>query len=234
MTQTNREPPIINAPWPVAGFAILLLAVHLVSSLLPEALQVAVFLNGALFPDRFWALGPVSEVTGLPAYSGVLEAVLPMITSGFLHADWAHVLVNAVLLIVLAKPLLELFRRVWPGREPAASILLLTLFLVSQLASSLIYLGANYPDGPPIVGASGGVSGLLAAFLMIREGPKRWLLSRRFLVVSSLFIVANALISVVGPVLLGINIGWEAHVGGYIGGALFMRAVLWWIHSGRA
>ena len=54
MTPPNRQPPMINAPWPVAGFAIFLLAAHLVINLLPDRLQNAVFYYGALIPERFW------------------------------------------------------------------------------------------------------------------------------------------------------------------------------------
>jgi membrane associated rhomboid family serine protease len=234
MTQPNRQPPMINAPWPVAGFAILLLVAHLIRILLPDGLQNIGFFYGALFPERFWAPADAAVLTGLPPYANAFEAVLPMFASAFLHSDWMHVILNAAFLVALAKPLLEMFRRVWPGREPAASGLLLALFVGAQLASSLVYLGANYPDGPPAVGASGGISGLLAAVLLLREGPQRWLLSRRFLVTSSLFIVANAVFALIGPGLLGAGIAWQAHVGGYIGGALLMRAVLWRIESGPA
>jgi len=234
MTTPTRQPPIINAPWPVAIFAIVLVAAHLVRVLLPDAWQNVAFFYGALFPERFWSSAEAPSLSGLPAYSGVLEAFLPLIASAFLHGDWMHVILNAAFLVALAKPLLELFRRVWPGREPGASGLLLALFLFAQLTSSLVYLAANYPAGGAAVGASGGISGLLAAVLLLREGPDRWLLSRRFLVTSALFVVANALFAMIGPSLLGAGIAWQAHVGGYIGGALFMRGVLWQMQAGPA
>jgi len=218
MTPT-RQPPMINAPWPVAAFALLLVAAHGVRILMPDTLQNVVFYHGALFPERFWA-AESPALGGLPAYPNLAEAVLPMIASAFLHSDWIHVILNAAFLVALAKPLHELFRRIWPQREPSVSALLLGLFLFSQVTASLVYLGANYPGGGPAVGASGGISGLLAAVLLVREGPDRWLLSRRFLVTSALFVVANALFAVIGPSLLGANIAWQAHVGGYLGGAL--------------
>jgi len=231
MTTPTRQPPIINAPWPVAAFAILLVAAHLVVTLLPSRLQNIAFYFGALFPERFWSSAESPSLTGLPPYSDVFEAFLPMVASAFLHADWMHVILNAAFLVALAKPLLELMRGVWPAREPAASMLLLALFLFAQVASSLTFLAASFPDGGPAIGASGGISGLLASVLLMREGPGRWLLSRRFLVASSLFIVANAVFAFIGPSLLGANIAWQAHVGGYIGGAVFMRAVLWWMQA---
>lgn len=227
MPQSDRQPPIINAPWPVAIFAILMVAAHLIRILLPDALQNAIFFHGALVPDRFWTSPDTPSLLGLPPYASSLAAFVPMIASGFIHSDWMHVILNAAFLVALAKPLLELFRRVWPAGEPAASALLLGLFLFSQVAASAAYLAGNFPDGGAAVGASGGISGLLAALLLLREGPDRWLLSQRFLVTSALFVVANAVFAMIGPSLLGAGIAWQAHVGGYIAGALFMRGILW-------
>ena len=234
MTSPTRQPPIINAPWPVAGFALVLVAAHLVISLLPTRLQNAVFYFGALFPERFWSSSEAPSLAGLPPYANGFEAFLPMVASAFIHADWMHVILNAAFLVALAKPLLELMRGGWPAREPAASMLLLALFLFAQVASSLTFLVGSFPEGGPAVGASGGISGLLASVLLIREGPGRWLLSQRFLVASSLFVVANAVFAFIGPRLLGANIAWQAHVGGYVGGALFMRMVLWPMQMRRA
>lgn len=221
MPDSPRKPPIINAPLPVTVFAVLLVAAHGVRVLLPSGLQNFAYFHGALIPERFWASGAFAS------YDSVLAAAVPLVASGFLHADWMHVVLNAVFLVALAKPLLELLRRVWPGREPAATGVLLGLFLAAQVAASLTYLALNNPVGPIAIGASGGISGLLAAILLVREGPDRWLVARGFLVASALFVVANAVFALLGPGLLGMGIAWQAHVGGYIGGALFMRLVLW-------
>lgn len=234
MTDQLRKPPIINAPLPVTVFAVLLIAAHGVRVLLPGGLQNFVYFHAALIPERFWAEPGLAALGGLPPYGNAVLAFLPMITSAFLHADWMHVVLNAAFLVAIAKPLLELFRRVWPGREPGATLMLLALFLTAQLVASAAYLGLNYPAGGIAVGASGGISGLLAALLMVREGPDRWVLTRGFLVASALFLVANVLLAFLGPGLLGASIAWEAHVGGYIGGAIFMRLVLWRIASGPA
>lgn len=234
MTTTRRQPPLINAPLPVAVFAGLLVVLHLVRILLPDSWQNIVIFEGALIPDRFWAPAGGAGLSGLPGYDGRIAAFLPLIASGFLHSDWMHVIFNAAFLVALAKPLLELFRNVWPGREPGASALLLGLFLLSQIISGLVYLGLNYPDGGPAIGASGGISGLIAALLLVREGPQRWLLARGFLVASALFVIANALFAFIGPGLLGASIAWEAHVGGYFGGALAMRLILMRFEAGPA
>lgn len=234
MPTQSRQPPIINAPWPVAAFAFLLIGLHFLRTLLPNGLENAVFYYGALIPERFWAPAGGVSMSGMPAYGSPLDAFLPLVASGFLHGDWMHVVINAAFIVALGKPILEIFRRVWPGREPAASLWLLALFLVSQVFSGLAYLVSNIPDGGIAVGASGGASGLLAAVLLLREGPETWLASRRFLVTSAVFVVGNALFALVGPSLLGTGIAWEAHVGGYIAGALAMRGIIWRMQTGPA
>ncbi len=234
MRPNPKEPPIINAPWPVTVFALALVALHLIRILLPNGMQNFVFFYGALMPERFWAPMGGIALNGMPGYSNAFEAFLPMVASGFLHADWLHVGLNAAFLIALAKPLLELFRRVWPAREPGATALMLAMFVFAQITSGIAYVALNFPDGPPAVGASGGISGLLAGVLLLRFGPDRWLLTQGFLAASAAFVIVNVAMAFVGPSLIGAGIAWQAHIGGYIGGALFMRAVLWRMQTGRA
>jgi membrane associated rhomboid family serine protease len=230
----TRQPPMINAPVPLAVFAALLVAAHIVRRLLPEGVQGFLFFHGALAPERFWLAAGETALSGLPAYANPVAAILPMLTSAFLHGDWVHAVFNAAFLLAVGKPLLELFRGTWPGREPGASLMVLALFVVSQMAGSAAYLLLNQPAGLPAIGASGAVSGFIAAILLIRGGPDRFLLTQGFLVASALFFIANALFAFIGPALIGSGIAWQAHVGGYLGGAAFMRLVLWRLEAGRA
>jgi membrane associated rhomboid family serine protease len=222
MTPRKKQPPAINAPWPVAAFALVLVGAHLVRVLLPTGLQNVAFFYGAVIPERFWGGG-----ADLPPYANMLEAFLPAVLSAFVHSDWMHVVINAAFFVALGKPLLDLFRAAWPQPGLMAFLVLLSVFFVSQVAGVMTYLVLNNPAGYPSIGASGGISGMIAGVLLFREGPDRWLFSRGFLVASALFVVGNALFAFIGPALLGTSISWETHIGGYAGGALFMRALIW-------
>jgi membrane associated rhomboid family serine protease len=169
MPPRTKQPPAINAPWPVAAFALVLLAAHLIRVLLPDDLQNAAFYFGAVIPERFWGSG-----ADMPPYASGIEAFLPTILSAFLHGDWMHVVLNAAFFVALGKPLLELFRAAWRGAGPTAFLILLGFFFASQIGAVMSYLLMNNPSGYPSIGASGGLSGMIAGVLLVREGPVSW------------------------------------------------------------
>jgi membrane associated rhomboid family serine protease len=234
MTTTRpASRPSSTPPGPWLPLPLLLVAAHLVRILVARGYRTPPSSLERCFRSVLVFAG-MPSLAGLPPYANAFEAFLPMVASAFIHADWMHVILNAAFLVALAKPLLELMRGVWPGREPAASILLLALFLFAQVASSLTFLALSlsrwraggrrvrWNQRPSGCGpADTRRAGTLAAQPAI-PGRQR------------LFVVANAVFAFIGPSLLGANIAWQAHVGGYVGGALFMRMVLWRMQLRRA
>lgn len=229
MTSPPGREPIINAPLPLTAFALLLIGLHAARVFAPEQFQLEALYHGALFPERFWAWaeGAPLSAAGAPPYPGWGSALAPLVLSGFLHGDWVHVVLNAVFCIAFGKPVLDLLTRVQGGYGARVIVLLFVLIMLSQAAGGLTYLVLNNPLGPIAVGASGGLSGLLGAYIMMREGALARLISRNFLAVTGIFIVANLLFAFVGPALLGASIAWEVHVGGYLAGAVFGRVLIW-------
>ncbi|MFN4184873.1 MAG: rhomboid family intramembrane serine protease [Hyphomonas sp.] len=227
-SQTKRA-PIINAPLPLTAFALVLIALHGLRVFSPESFQTEALYHGALFPERFWswADGQGMTLSGVPPYPGAVTAMAPFFLSGLLHGDWFHVILNAVFLIAIGKPVLEILT-VLKGRYGAGAVItLFVLIFLSQAAGGLVYLLLNNPAGGIAVGASGGLSGLMGAYFLMREGGAARLRGRNFLTVTGIFIVANVIFAFIGPSLLGASIAWEVHVGGYIAGALFGRVVIW-------
>jgi membrane associated rhomboid family serine protease len=100
------------------------------------------------------------------------------------------------------------------------------VFLGAVAAGSAVYVLLAGPDGPPAVGASGGVSGMFAAaFLLHPLGGLRSPLDRNFLAMTGAFAAMNVIMALAGPVLVGGGVAWQAHAGGYVGGALMMALV---------
>ena len=56
-----------------------------------------------------------------------------------------------------------------------------------------------------------------------RDGFIAGLFERRFLTASAVFLVGNVILAFLGPSLFGAEIAWQAHVGGYVAGALLFR-----------
>lgn len=227
-SQTKRA-PIINAPLPLTAFALVLIALHGLRVFSPESFQIEALYHGALFPERFWGWtgGQVVTPSGVPPYAGILAAMAPFVLSALLHGDWFHVVLNAVFLIAIGKPVLEIMTVLRGRYDMGVIATLFVLIFASQAGGGLVYLLLNNPTGGIAVGASGGLSGLMGAYFLMREGAAARLRSRNFLTVTVIFIIANMIFAFIGPTLLGASIAWEVHVGGYIAGAVFGRALIW-------
>ena len=144
-----------------------------------------------------------------PAYSGMeISGYAPvpyepwrMITSVFTHSTgfFLHILLNMYTLWIFGQILESMLGRVR----------FLSLYLVCGVAGSV---GVMYLAPPTtfVVGASGAIFGLLGAFLVIqrRLGGNT----------TSLLILVG--INLVIGFLPGLNVAWEAHLGGLIAGVV--------------
>jgi membrane associated rhomboid family serine protease len=122
-----------------------------------------------------------------------------MLTSVFAHGSIIHILLNMYTLWIfgsIMEPML--------GRLRFAA-----LFLISGFAGSVGVLLLGNPL-QPVVGASGAIFGLFGAFFIIQ---------RRLGGNATQLLVLIALNIGIG-FLPGLNIAWQAHVGGLLGGVL--------------
>lgn len=226
MATDLKRTPFINAPMAVTVAAATLGFAHVVRILAPERLQTSAIYHGALFPERFWSWATGEGGPGnLPPYTNLGEALFPLVASGFLHGDIMHVVLNALFLVALGKPIYEIFRLANHGRNAPATGLFLAVAMLAQVVGGLFFLALQGPYGGPGIGSSGAVSGLLGAVLLVFTGRGQ-MFRRPFLTASAIFVVANAVFAFIGPSLLGASIAWETHVGGYIAGAVAMRVWL--------
>ena len=213
--QPDRQ-PIFNAPIIVVVMAILLVALYAAYAFAPYQEQQYALYDFALAPERFWAPAGSAAV-----YPDVLSGLMTLVSTALLHGDWMHVIVNSLMLVAFGTPVARTL-----GKGPTAWGLWMVIFLGSVIAGSALYLAMATVETPFAVGASGGTSGLVAAaFLLDPYGMKRKLWSREFLGMTVAFGIANAVLTLAGPQLLGMGIAWEAHLGGYIAGALLMAVL---------
>lgn len=143
------------------------------------------------------------SVTNALVYSPLLTPSEPwrMLTAGFLHSEnsFMHIALNMYSLYILGSVLEPLL-----GKAR-----FLSLYLLSIFGGSVAVLLLDAPNAL-VLGASGGIFGLMGAY---------------FVVLRSLGQGGGQLTAIIGFNLLigffpGLNIAWQAHVGGLIVGGL--------------
>lgn len=87
-----------------------------------------------------------------------------LLTSGFLHADWGHLLFNMLSLYFFGNPIEQLFGYLFGANY---AIWLISFYLVAIVVSDLpTYFKHRNNPGYNSLGASGGVSAVLFAFIL--------------------------------------------------------------------
>jgi len=109
------------------------------------------------------------------------------------------------------------------GRQRSASLVFLTIFMFGVIAGGLAqwlwWAGIQADIRSAAVGASGGASALLAtAGWAIGGRAKMFQFALGWAII-------NLIMVVVGP-LIGMNIAWAAHIGGFIGGMILAAPLL--------
>lgn len=122
-----------------------------------------------------------------------------MFTSVFAHASIIHIALNMYTLWIFGSILEPMLGR----------LRFLVLFLISGFAGSLGVLLLSSPL-QPVVGASGAIFGLFGAFFIIQ----------RRLGGNATQILVLMVLNIAIGFLPGLNIAWQAHVGGLVGGIL--------------
>jgi len=150
------------------------------------------------------------------------ERVVPFLSYLGLHGSWMHLIINCLWLLAFGPIVARRF----------GNVLFLLFFLACGVAAALCYLALNWGSPVPVVGASGAISGLMAAAIRLLPGQAPWvtqseaplapLLSRQILVFSAIWAAINLLTALTG---LGVGgesglIAWQAHLGGFLAGLL--------------
>ena len=221
-----RREPIFNVPASVLVALGLLAGAHALLWLLPDKQALRATLILAFIPARYAEFG-----ADLPG--GIPAAIASFFTYALVHADLAHLLVNAAWLLAF-------------GSAVAMRIGGLRFMVFSAVCSAcgaLAFLVLEWGAMVPVVGASGAVSGLMAAafrFLFtvtdertahaLRHAPRSvplmsvsaMLTDRRVLIFIAVWIFINFFMAAVAPAIMatGGGIAWQVHLGGFAAGLL--------------
>jgi membrane associated rhomboid family serine protease len=190
----------INLPPATAVLAGVLILIHLGRQFLSIEADERLILNFALIPDR---------LTQTPLDWGAVGALFSHM---LLHGGWLHLVANTGMLLAFAAGLEKLI----------GAPRMLLLALISGLAGALLHVAVYPHDGTPMLGASGAISGLFGAMMVLLAQRQR---SPRFVLgVSALWLASNVALGLSG-IPSGdetMEIAWVAHLGGYIAGLLGM------------
>lgn len=253
-----RREPILNLPAIVTASLAGLLLIHAVRVfVLTDEQDVRLLLALALVPGRFAAaLGFVQadDVLGAVASSGITGAELAARTAfarfilaepeamswtfgtyGLLHGSWTHVILNSLWLAAFGTPVA---RRCGAAR-------FLAIAALATVGGGLLHVMIAPESVSPLIGASAGVSGLMAAaarfvFQPPGGGPggqtfghSPWmpvqtlpelLRNRPALLFLVVWFATNLLfgLAAVPLAITDASVAWDAHLGGFATGFLLL------------
>lgn len=134
-------------------------------SLIVANVAIFVVLQSGLFltldPEFSAGFGMIPSVLfgteALPAYVVHAPAPLTLVTQLFLHGGWAHLLSNMLFLQVFGNNV----------EDAMGHFRYLVFYLLVGILSGLAYAYANPDAEGPLIGASGAISGVLAAYMLL-------------------------------------------------------------------
>lgn len=212
-SRESRE-PFLKAPASVLSLIGALVAAHVARTLMTTAASEHIVSEYALIPLRY---SPHALEPGSP-----IERAIPFVGYMFIHADVTHLAINCLWLLAFGAVV---------GRRFGA-LPFLIFFALCGVVAAVVYLALEWGSPGAMIGASGAISGLMAAGIRMvnpanfgaSTSPRALIpiLSPQVLLFSGLWIVINLVLGLSGASLAGEAqpIAWQAHLGGYFAGLL--------------
>ena len=168
-----------------------------------------------LFFQRFGAV-PKSVMSSLTPGQFVPGVVFPLSTSMFVHGGWLHLIGNMLYLWIFGDNVEDKLGR---GR-------FLIFYVLCGFAASGLHIAVDPASANPMVGASGAISGVLGAYLLLFPGARVVTLIPIFIFIQTAELPA---IVVLGFWFVMQFFSGVLSLGGETGG---MGGVAWWAHIG--
>jgi len=145
--------------------------------------------------------------------AGWLPPELTLFSYMFLHGGWEHILGNMIYLWVFGDDV----------EDALGHVRFVAFYVLTGIGAGLFFAWLNRTSTTPLVGASGAISGILAAYLLLRPCAKVSVFVLRFVVrVRAYWVIGGWVLLQLYQIANQANdgIAYVAHGGGLIAGAL--------------
>lgn len=207
-TQPRPSEPLVNAPWPVVVLTVGIIVAYLVQSRFP--------LDGV---SALLGFSPAELLQGHPA--GLLSSL-------FVHGNWAHALMNAAFILAFGAPVARFF-----GPHVGGAIDFFLFYLFCGVLACLGFAALHWGQETSLIGASGAASGLMGAAARLIGGDGRVgpVFSRAVVGMGAGWLIINIIMAFAGGLAVpggGLGaVGWEAHLAGFVAGVLLIGPFAW-------
>src|SRR5215472_5939860 len=188
------------------------------SALLPPATRALILTNVAVYLLQQLAPEPMVGLFALWPLGSPLFKPWQLLSYAFLHGNWPHIFTNMFALFMFGGPL----ERYWGARR----LVMFYLVCVVSAALTQLYVQSGTGTQEEVIGASGGVFGVLLAFAWYFPRQRIILLFPPIPMPAWLFVTVYGLLELFfGVTGKEAGVAHFAHLGGMAGGAL---CILYW------
>ncbi len=173
--------------------------------------QDAIVASFAVIPGELFG-----QLIQSPSQTVAFAENLTLLSYMFFHGDLLHLAGNMIFLWVFGDNV----------EDAMGHVRFLVFYLLCGIFAGLLHAWIAPDSGVPLIGASGAVAGVIAAYLMLHPRVRVWVLVFKILpmqvsaaIVLGVWIITQiimVLVPEVGPV------AWWAHIGGLLAGALLV------------
>ena len=154
-----------------------------------------------------------AAVTGVYSFPGAISPLLTLVSYQFLHADIVHLIGNLIFVWVFGDNVEQALGR----------LRFLAFYLLVGAAGALAFVFSDPGSKVPLIGASGSVSGIVIAYLMLRPCAKLTALVLGIPLRISAYWIIGVFIAIqfinLGAATKS-DVAWWCHIGGMLAGAL--------------
>ncbi|MGD9694991.1 MAG: rhomboid family intramembrane serine protease [Thermoleophilia bacterium] len=173
-----------------------------------------------LVADHTLGGADASPQDGCEALNNEHNRFLGVFTSQFLHADWMHLIFNMLFLWVFGNNIEDRLGR----------LRYLPFYLACGAIAGLAQAVADPDSAVPLIGASGAISGVLGAYLVLYPRVGVWTVVLPFFFLPFkipawiwLLIYLALQVLYLGDSAGGGDVAYLAHIGGFVAGAALIR-----------